>query len=116
MANKVLSEKSLLFAKRIIKLSNYLIERKEYIISKQVVRSGTSIGANIAESEYAQSKKDLVNKYQIALKEANETKYWLKLLENDYLEHNLYLDLVKDVEELMKILISSINKLKKSIK
>ena len=76
------------FAIRIIKLYKYLLEeKKEYVMAKQVLRSGTSIGANISESVFAQSRLDFVSKMSIALKEANETKYWLDLLvETEYIE------------------------------
>ena len=76
------------FALRIIRLYNYLKEEKQvYVLSKQVLRSGTSIGANIRESVNAQSRMDFINKLNIALKEANETEYWLELLhESDYLD------------------------------
>ena len=77
----VLEEKSLKFAIRIVNLYKYLIdEKKEFVMSKQVLRSGTSIGANIAEAQYAQSKADFLTKMHISLKEASETKFWLKLL------------------------------------
>ena len=77
----VIAEKSEEFAVRVINLSKYLIgEKKEYIISKQIFRSGTSIGANVSESRNAQSKDDFINKLNIALKEADETAYWLRIL------------------------------------
>ena len=79
----IVGEKSEKFALRIIELYKYLREEKhEYIMSKQVMRSGTSVGANLAESEYAQSNADFVSKLSIALKEANETSYWLRLLKH----------------------------------
>jgi len=85
--NQVLTD-SKAFALRIIRLYNYLKEEKQvYVLSKQILRSGTSIGANIRESVNAQSRMDFINKLNIALKEANETEYWLELLhESDYLE------------------------------
>ena len=85
--NQVLTD-SKAFALRIIRLYNYLKEEKQvYVLSKQVLRSGTSIGANIRESVNAQSRMDFINKLNIALKEANETEYWLELLhESDYLD------------------------------
>ena len=70
------------FAVEIVSLCKYLQSKNEHIISKQILRSGTSIGANIAEAQYAASRADFINKYQIALKEANETEYWLRLLQN----------------------------------
>ena len=86
MKEIVIANLSMDFALRIVNLYKYLIDEKnEYVMSKQLLRSGTSIGANIAESEHAQSKADFISKLYIALKEANETKYWLSLLEKDYI-------------------------------
>jgi len=84
--NNSIQEKSFRFAVRIVKLCRYLqTEKKEYILTKQLLRSGTSIGANVSESQQAQSRPDFVNKLNIALKEASETEYWLRLLyETDY--------------------------------
>ena len=82
MKEIVIANLSMDFALGIVNLYKYLIDEKnEYVMSKQLLRSGTSIGANIAESEHAQSKADFISKLYIALKEANETKYWLSLLE-----------------------------------
>ena len=79
----IVATKSYAFALRIIKLYKFLIsEKKEFVLSKQVLRSGTSVGALIKEAEHAQSKKDFINKMNIALKEANETEYWLMLLKD----------------------------------
>ena len=87
---------------------------KEYIISKQVLRSGTAIGALIRESKYAQSKADFLNKLMIALKEANETKYWLELLhQSDYINKNMYTSIEPDIDELLKLLVSSTKTVKK---
>lgn len=81
MKENVLIDKSVLFAARIVKLNKYLVkEKKEYVISKQIVRSGTSIGANINEANYGQSKADFISKMHIALKETAETEYWIRLL------------------------------------
>ena len=81
MKQDVLSQKSVAFAVRIIKLKQYLVEeKKEFDMSKQILRSGTSIGANITEAGYAQSKPDFITKMHIALKETAETEYWLRLL------------------------------------
>jgi len=104
-------EKSLSFAKRVVFAYKYLCaDKKEYVLSKQLLRCGTSIGANIAEAQYASSRKDFLNKVYIALKECNETLYWLELLfQCDYLsdaEHNA---LFSDCDELRRIL-SSITK------
>ena len=86
------------FAIRIIKLYKYLKENKQvYVLSKQVLRSGTSIGANVRESVNAQSRMDFINKLSIALKEANETEYWLELLhESDYLNEDEFTSLYND--------------------
>ena len=92
-----------------MKLYKYLtVEKKEYVLSKQILRSGTSIGANIAESQFAQSRKDFLSKLYIALKECAETIYWLDLLfETEYLSENEYQSLRNDCEELRKMLSSS---------
>ena len=86
------------FALRIIKLHSYLQdERKEYILSKQILRSGTSIGANVRESIYAQSRADFINKMNIALKESSETEYWLELLhESNYIEEKAFESIYDD--------------------
>jgi four helix bundle protein len=103
------------FALRIIKLYKYLNdEKKEYIISKQIYRSGTSIGANIAESIFAQSEADYINKLKIALKEASETKYWLELLyESNYIDESQYNSLSNDISIIIGTTINIINKLNK---
>ena len=98
------------FAIRIIRLYKFLADnKKEYVIAKQVLRSGTSIGANVSESVFAQSRMDFVNKMSIALKEANETKYWLDLLvETDYLSNSQYDSIVDDVNKLIGTLVNII--------
>lgn len=103
-------EKSFQFAVRIVKLSKYLnASHKEYSLSDQILRSGTSIGANVAESQQAQSRADFVSKLGIALKETVETEYWLRLLHaTDYLSEKEYLSLSGDCQELKKILTSII--------
>lgn len=110
-SNNIVMDKSKAFALRIIKLYKYLCEEKrEFVLSKQVLRSGTSIGANIKESECAQSKADFNAKLYIAFKEANETEYWLELLhESDYLPHDAFESIYSDCNEIIKIL-SSITK------
>ena len=110
----ILLAKSDAFATRIIKMYHYLSEQKhEIIISKQVLRSGTSIGANISESRNAQSTSDYLNKQNIALKEADETAYWLKkLYEGDYINEKEYLSIYNDCDELIKMLVSSVKTLK----
>jgi four helix bundle protein len=114
----VLREKSFNFALRCIKLYNYLRDNKrEYIISKQLLRSGTAIGAMIIEGKQAESKADFIHKYAIALKECNETIYWLKLLfHSSYIAHKAYESIENDACELQKMLSSSIITAKKSIR
>lgn len=110
----VLREKSKNFTTRIIKLYQYLSETKhERTISNQIYRSGTSIGANIAESTNAQSRADFISKLSIALKEANETEYWLKSLYNgNFIDEKGFNSMFNDNEELIKMLVKSIKKLK----
>ena len=99
-------EKSKKFALRIIKLYKYLTsEQKEFVLSKQILRSGTSIGANLAESFCAISSKDFLAKVYIALKEAEETVYWLELLrDSDYITSKMYDSLIKDCKDILKML------------
>ena len=103
------------FALRIIKLYTYLCdEKKEYVISKQIYRCGTSIGANIAESIYAQSEADYVNKLKISLKEASETRYWLELLyESSKIDELQYQSLLNDLSTIIGTTINIINKINK---
>ena len=100
--------KSFLFSVRIVKLCRYLQdEKKEYILSKQLLRSGTSIGANVVESQQAQSRADFISKLSIALKEAAETDYWLRLMNaSDYLSDSEFSSIIKDCRELEKMLTS----------
>ncbi len=104
----IVATKSYAFALRIIKLYKYLIsEKKEFVLSKQILRSGTSVGANIKEAEHAQSKKDFINKMNIALKEANETEYWLMLLkDSEYISADSFNSIHPDSVELIKLLAS----------
>ena len=106
MDNNIILDKSKSFALRIIKLYKYLCDsKKEYILSKQILRSGTSIGANAKEGANAQSKADFCAKMYIAYKEANETEYWLELLhESGYIEKNAFDSMYSDCKELIKIL------------
>jgi len=109
MGENVLKNKSFQFSIRIVNLSKYLNEKKEFILSKQILRSGTSIGALVREAEYAESKADFIHKLNIALEEANETEYWLDILFNtNYIDENLYKSLISDIKELLKLLISII--------
>jgi len=104
--NNIIQEKSFAFAIRIVNLYKYLCEdKKEFVLSKQVLRSGTSIGANIEEAIGGQSDKDFFTKLTIAYKEARETLYWLKLLSaTDYLNQEQADSLLKDSEEICKII------------
>ena len=106
MDRNVSVEKSFEFAVRIVNVYKYLIrEHKEYVLSKQLLRCGTSIGANISEAQRGQSKADFLAKMSIALKEANETQYWLQLLyRTEYLSRDQYDSLRKDIDELNSIL------------
>jgi four helix bundle protein len=110
-SDNVVQNKSYDFALRIVKLYKYLSqEKKEFVLSKQLLRSGTSVGANIEEAIGGQSKADFFAKLTIAYKEARESKYWIRLLrDSDYLTIEQSDDLLKDVEELLKI-IGSIQK------
>ena len=106
------------FAKRIVFLRKKLVsaEDKEYVISKQILRSGTSIGANISEAEHPQSTADYLNKVSIALKEANETKFWIRLLrECNYITIEEENSLLDDCHRIIKILVSIVNKVSKSL-
>ena len=118
MRENALIDKSIIFASRIIKLHRYLIKnRKETIISKQIVRSGTSIGANINEANYGQSKADFIAKLHIALKETAETEYWLRLLVmSEYITDDMGRSLLEDCLEIKRILVASINTAKRSSK
>ena len=108
--DSILEIKSMDFAKRVIRLYQYLtLQKHEYILSKQILRSGTSIGANITEAVYGSSRRDFVAKLQIAKKEAAETLYWLELLNcSDYISDEQYASLYKDCKELLLMLTSSI--------
>ena len=113
--DNVIRQKSYDFAIRIIRLCKYLRETKqEYVLAKQILRSGTSVGANVEEAISGQSDKDFLNKLSIAYKEARETSYWLRLLhDTEYLEPTEFKSLHKDIEEILKIL-GSIQKTIKS--
>jgi four helix bundle protein len=110
MKESVLSDKSFAFAVRIVNLYRYLSEEhREWVLSKQVMRSGTSIGANVEESKHAQSRVDFVHKLSIAQKEAVETHYWIRLLEaGGYITGSNAQSLLMECEELQRILTSSI--------
>ena len=111
MKDKIVQDKSKRFAIRIVKLYKFLVdEKKEFVISKQILRSGTSVGANIAESDYAISKADFIMKTQIAVKEAAETKYWLDLLiETEYITKEQYDSISTDCISILKLLTTILN-------
>lgn len=106
MKENVLKDKSYNFAIRCVKLYKYLAgEQKEFVLSKQILRSGTSIGANIEEANSGQSKNDFIAKLSISLKEAKETHYWLRLLyDRDYLNKNMFDSLLIDCNEIIALL------------
>lgn len=114
MKENVVREKSFDFALRIVKMYRYLVEnKKEFVLSKQVLRAGTAIGANVEEACQAESKPDFVHKLSIANKEAFETNYWLRLLrDSEVLENSHAKSVLKDCEELQKLLVSIIKKAK----
>ena len=115
MKENLLKIKSYAFAIRIVKLSQFLqTEKKEFVLSKQVLRSGTAIGALNREAEFGQSKADFISKMSIALKEANETEFWLCLLKDTgYVEQNLFDSLSTDCRELIAMLVATVKTAKK---
>ena len=115
--DNILIEKSIDFAIRMTNCYKYLMEEKnEYIMSKQMFRSGTSIGANIHEGVQAQSKADFISKLGISLKEATETSYWLVVLNRaNFLEEKLYFSLKADLDSIIRILVASIKTSKKNM-
>ena len=117
MENNTVAEKSIAFSIRLIKIYKILTqERKEYILSKQLLRSGTAIGALIREAEHGQSKADFLNKMNIALKEANETDYWLLLLyKGEFLNEKEYNSIIEDCTELLKMLIKIVKTTKENL-
>ncbi len=117
MSESKLRTQSLEFAVSIINLVKELKSKKESIISNQIGRSGTSIGANIREAQYAHGKADFVAKLQIALKEANETGYWLELLhKTEYIDADIYKSLDSACASIRVMLIASINTVKENMK
>lgn len=117
MNKSVTHIKTKAFAIRIIRFYKYLVEEKhEYVLSKQILRSGTSIGANVRESYSAQSRADFVHKLNIALKEADESLYWLELLvETDYITESEFDSLSADLKEICALLASSIKTIKNNL-
>ncbi len=118
MKNNIIQEKTFNFAVRVINVYKHLTnEKKEFVLSKQLLRSGTSIGANVEESIGGQSDKDFISKISIAYKEARETKYWIKLLEaTDYLSIQEAESLINNVDEICKILGSIQITMKKKLR
>jgi len=114
MFNSLLKDKSYAFAIRIVNLSIYLSSKRgELVLSKQVLRSGTSIGAMIREAEHAESRSDFTHKLSIALKEANETHYWLCLLKDTkFISPQMFDSISRDCEELLRMLTSAVKKSK----
>jgi four helix bundle protein len=110
LKESVLKTKSYAFAIRIVKLHQYLAgEYKEYVLSKQILRSGTAIGALIREAEFGQSRADFRNKMAIALKEANETHYWLLLLKDtNYISDKICQSMSSDCLELIRMLVATV--------
>lgn len=112
--NNVVFRKATDFAIRIVKLYKFLLSKDEVVMSKQILRSGTSIGANVSEAVYGQSELDFVSKFSIALKETSETQYWLYLLyKTDYISENQYDSLKIDCDEIIKIITSIVKTTKK---
>ncbi len=113
--DSILKKKSFDFAVRIINLYKYLKKKHgEYIISQQILRAGTSIGALIREAEFAESRKDFAHKLYIGLKEANESMYWLELLyATEYIDKNMFESMHKDSTEILKMLVSSVKTVKR---
>ena len=117
MKENVVKEKTFTFAVRIVKLNEYLCaDKKEYTLSKQLLRSGTSVGAMFTEAEHAQTKKDFLHKMAIAQKEINETIYWLNLLkESDYLSTEQHESISMDAVEIIRLITSILKSTKKNI-
>ena len=112
--SNVVKEKAEDFAVRIVRCNRYLRDRhREYSLADQLLRSGTSIGANLSEAEFAQSKADFITKLSISLKEAAETKFWLTLLhKTDLLDDKIFYSLNTDVKNIISLLVSILKKLK----
>jgi len=116
--NNVIEAKSFSFAVKIVNLYKCICaDKKEFVLSKQLLRSGTSIGANVREASNAQSKKDFLSKMNIALKEASETKYWLEILvATEYISENQFLSIRNDCTEIEKILTQIVKTTKNNLK
>jgi four helix bundle protein len=118
MRESILKNKSYTFAILIVNTYKFIYtNKKEFTLSRQLLKSGTSIGANIREAEFAQSNKDFINKMSIALKESNETEYWISLLKDtDYIDTATFNKLNASNKELIKMLVSTINTMKSKTK
>jgi four helix bundle protein len=118
MKRETVKEKSFGFALRIVKLYKYLIDiKKEYVLSKQLLRSGTSVGANVREAQNAESTADFIHKLSISQKECDETIYWLELLHlSDYINEAEFQSIVSDAQEILKMLKRSIITSRKKLK
>jgi four helix bundle protein len=118
MKENIIKNKSFAFALRIVKAYQFLCEqKKEYVLSKQMLRSGTSVGAMVREAEQAESSADFIHKMAIALKEANETEYWIELIaQSNYLEEKVAISLKNDLAEILKLLIAIIKTIKENAK
>ncbi len=116
MSESVLKTKSYDFAIRIVKLAQFLQnDKKEFVLSRQILKSGTSIGALIREAEFGQSKADFINKMSIALKEANETHYWLSLIyDTNYVDERMSVSLQSDCSEIIALLVSTVKTSKRN--
>ena len=112
----IIGKKSFAFALKIIDIYKKMYNQKEYVLSKQLLRSGTSIGANAEEASAAQSKKDFINKMSIASKEARETKYWLRLIQESNIVDIEVQDILKENDEVIKILTSIVKTTKENLK
>ena len=112
--SNIVKDKAERFAIRIVKCSRYIRDKqREYSLADQLLRSGTSIGANLSEAEFAQSKADFITKLSISSKEAAETKFWLKLLhETDLLEDKMFYSMYTDVKDIISLLVTILRKLK----
>ena len=118
MRENVIKDKSFAFALRTVKMYQFLCEqKKEYVISKQLLRSGTSVGALVREAEQAESSADFIHKMAIALKEANETEYWIELLfQSNYIDETSFNSIKSDLTEILKLLVSIIKTTKQNSK
>lgn len=117
MRENIVKNKSFAFAVRVVNCYKWLCaEKKEYVLSKQLLRSGTSVGAMVREAEHAETKKDFIHKMAIAQKEINESLYWLELLrETDYLEQPTFVTLEQDATEILKLITAIIKSTKQNI-